>query len=185
MAPAKLITEQERALETLGEHLRYERELRGYSQLSVATEAHVSQPLYAGIELGNRPLPIHRASEFGDSVVIGAIKFLITQLKGTRLELVTAGDERKCVESVATLSELIRKSSQVCAVISSALEDGRGSDSELDGMDDSLSQLEECVRQVRRDVAVRRELKRRERQLAPGLTSTRAGSGIQAKAVGK
>lgn len=174
-------TEKTAALADLASLIRHERETNGHTQDSVAAFAGVSRQLYAGIESGLRPLTVHRAPEYGDCVVIGAIKFLISQLKTTRLELVTAGTERKCVESVATLSELIRKSGQVCSVISGALEDGQISDTELDGMDDSLAQLEETARQVRRDIAVRKELRRRERQVAPGLVSTRTGSGIQAK----
>lgn len=184
MTASKLITKQEQALETLGGFLRHERDACGYSQLSVATHAGVSQPLYAGIEGGNRPLPIHRAADFGDTVVVGAIKFLLTQLNSVRLELVQASDERVCAESYATLASLVSKSSHVCQVMAAALEDGVVTDDELDALEDKAAEAEETFRRLRRDIAVKRAVRQQARKVAGSVVNTRTGSGIQAKAGG-
>jgi len=185
MTNAKAITAQEQALETLGEYIRNERDACGISQLAVASYAGVSQPLYSGIESGHRPLTAHRVGQFGDCVTLGVIKYLLTQLRETRYELVRASDERMCAASMATLASLVAKSSQVCAVMAAALEDGDVSDSELDGMENGLANLEETVRKVRRDVAVRRELSKRNRREIASLVKTKTGSGVQAKAASK
>lgn len=174
------------ALDDLASLIRHEREAFGHTQDSIAALAGVSRQLYAGIEAGSRPLAIHRASDFGDAVVLGVIKYLLTQLRETRYELASASCERMCAASMATLVSLVQKSSQVCAVMAAALADGEVSDSELDGMEDGLANLEETVRRVRRDVAVRRELGKREKKELASLAKARTGSGFHSKAaVGK
>jgi DNA-binding XRE family transcriptional regulator len=175
------ITDKTDALRELATHVRRERENANLTQLEVATKAGVSQPLYAGVELGMRPMPVHRAPDFGDSVVLGSIRYLLSKLVHARYELVNASEERLCASSMATLAVLVRKSSAVCAVMAAALEDGRLTDQELDDADNELAELEETVRRVRRDVAVRRELSKRQQRELAGLVKTRTGSGLQCK----
>jgi transcriptional regulator with XRE-family HTH domain len=181
MTATKAITAQEQALETLGTFLRREREAFGLSQLAVAAHAGVSQPLYSGLETGHRALMTHRVSEFGDSAVLGAIKYLLTQLKEARYELVRGGDARMCAASISTLNALVQRSALVCMTLTSALEDGELDSNELEEIDSKLEQLEESVRQTRRDVAVRQALLKRERQAITGLAKCQTGSVAQAK----
>lgn len=173
-------TDRNVALRCLASSIRSQREAHGLTQEQVATQAGVSRPLYVGIELGNRPLPIHRAADFGDSVVIGAVKYLLAQLKDTRLQLVNASESRLCAQSMSTLAELIRKSGEVCAVMAAALADGAVDDRELDQMEDSLSRLDEVVHKTRCDIAVLKEVRKRDKTQI-GIASTRPVSGLHAK----
>lgn len=173
------------ALADLASLIRHEREANGHTQDSIAALAGVSRQLYAGIESGMRPLPVHRAPEYGDCVVLASIRFLLTQLKSVRLEIVQASDDRMCAESYATLAALVGKSSQVCQVMAEALADGVVSDGELDALEDKAAEAEETFRRLRRDIAVKRELRKQARKAAGSVVSTRTGSGVMAKAVGK
>lgn len=154
-------TTESLSMRELAMHVRREREAFGLTQSEVAARRGVSQQLYAGIELGSRGLQVHAVGTYGDSVVIGAIRYLLTQLSEIRYEIVRAADERMCVESMTTLASLMRTSSQVCAVISEAIEDGEVDDAELDKADRVLAELEEKVHRTRRDIAVKKEMRRR------------------------
>lgn len=170
------------ALADLASLIRRERETFGHTQDSVAALAGVSRQLYAGIESGLRPLTVHRAADFGDAVVLGAVRFLLTQLKEVRLELVSASDDRACAESYATLASLVSKSSQVCQVMAEALADGVVSDDELDALEDKAAEAEETFRRLRRDIAIKREVRKQTRKVIGTVVNTRTGSGVQAKA---
>ncbi len=180
------IADKSVSMRELALHLRRERENSGLTQTQVAAIGGVTQCVYAGIELGNKPLTVHRAGEYGDSVILGAVRYLLSQLKSARYELVQAGDERVCAESYSSLAALVEKSSQVCQVMAAALADGVVSDDELDQLEDKAAEAEETFRRLRRDIAIKRGMREQIRkESAIGLRKVRTGEVFRAKAAAK